>query len=425
MPLLLGCIADDLTGATDLALMLNQAGMPTMLHLGVPPADSLIDWDQYPACVIALKSRTEPAADAVRASIEAANFLRGASARQIYFKYCSTFDSTPEGNIGPVADALLNLCEAQATIVAPSFPATGRTVRDGMLYVNGVLLEESPMRNHPLTPMTESSLLRLMDAQTAYGASALVPLKTVRAGGSRLRSELEQLEEQGCRYLVTDAETDEDLACIAGAVTDMPVITGASGIGATLPAQLAARDLLKPKTADPAMPATAGGAVVLAGSCSTATRAQVARFSRMAASFRIDPLSKEAPSDDIDSLTERVSRAAREGDVLIYSSAEPEELAEIQSSLGAENAGQRVEEILSGVARALYDRGKRRFIVAGGETSGAVGAALGLKELTIGPQIDPGVPWMVSMGDESLCIAFKSGNFGSDDFFSRALEMLP
>jgi len=423
MSLLLGCVADDLTGATDLSLMLSRHGMPTRLFLGMPDvADTL---SGATAVVIALKIRTAPADLAAGKAFRAASFLKAAGARQIYFKYCSTFDSTPAGNIGPVTSALMDLVGTDMTIIAPAFPETGRTVVNGVLFVDGVPLAESPMRYHPLTPMTESSLVRLMDDQTSSGSTAVLDLATLRQGAQAARDRLCTLREAGNRFVAVDCERNEDLQVVADACADLPLLTGSAGIAGAVPETLESIGLFDRQKAIRPLPVDDGFAAVLAGSCSAATQAQVAYMHRFASAWRIDPLEFDPGSENWRQTVGEIVEAAQESHVLVYSTTSVESLKRVQQALGAVEAADATERLLADAARRLRDAGLKKFIVAGGETSGAVGAALGLRELEVGPPIDPGVPWMLSPGKDPIAIAFKSGNFGAEDFFVRALGMFP
>lgn len=420
--MLLGAIADDLTGATDLALTLSREGMRTVQTVGVPPAD--FDFTDIDAVVVALKSRTIPAAEAVVLSLDALSCLLGAGARQIVFKYCSTFDSTQAGNIGPVTEALIDALGEDLTIVCPAFPTNGRTVYRGHLFVGDQLLSESPMKDHPLTPMTDSSLVRLMQAQTRLPVG-LVTRDTVAKGPAAVRDAFARARAGGQGVVVVDAITDDDLRVIGEAIADLRLITGGSGIALGLPENFRRSGLLDSDAGSRRFEAPGGRAVMLAGSCSTATRGQIeAAIAAGTPSFTIDPL---AIADGNVSPQEIVDRVASETDrvPLVYSSAEPDRVRAAQARLGRERAGELVEHFLADVAVSLRDRGFSRFLVAGGETSGAVVGALGVSALLIGPEIDPGVPWTHSLGEERpVALALKSGNFGGVDFFSKAWKVL-
>ncbi len=420
--MLLGAIADDLTGATDLALTLAREGMRTVQTVGVPPVD--FDFAGIDAVVVALKSRTIPAADAVALSREALVCLAGAGARQIIFKYCSTFDSTPAGNIGPVTEALMDDLGADLAIVCPAFPTNGRTVYRGHLFVGDQLLSESPMKDHPLTPMTDSSLVRLMQAQTRSSVG-LVTREVVARGAAAVRNAFASARSGGHRVVVVDAITDDDLRVIGEAAADLKLVTGGSGIAIGLPENFRRAGLLGENTGARRFEAPAGRSVMLAGSCSAATRGQIeAAIAAGTPSFRIDPLAIAEGSVSPRAVVDWVAASA-DAVPLVYSSADPEAVRAAQARLGRERAGELVEHFLADVAAALRERGYSRFLVAGGETSGAVVGALGVSALLIGPEIDPGVPWTHSLGDDRpVALALKSGNFGGVDFFSKAWRVL-
>jgi len=421
--MLLGCIADDFTGATDLANMLVRGGMRTVQTIGIPGARA-IDGDPD-AVVVALKTRTVPATEAVAESLAALAWLRSGGARQIYFKYCSTFDSTDAGNIGPVADALLHALGARFTIACPAFPLNKRTIYLGHLYVGDVLLSDSPMRDHPLTPMRDANLVRVLGRQTRHPVN-LVAWPVVKRGADAVRAEFARLAEEGVRYAVVDAIEDGDLMTIGAACRDLELVTAASGIALGLPQNFRAQGLL-PGRADAAeLPAVAGKAAVLAGSCSAATRAQVAAMARTHTAVAIDPLScGDAATLAMRALDAVAADLEAGRPFVIYSTAEVAQVAAVQEQLGREQAAALIETAFARLATALVERGVRRLVVAGGETAGAVVQALGIAALAIGPQIDPGVPWTTSTGTPRLALALKSGNFGANDFFLKSLAMLP
>ncbi len=418
--LLLGAVADDFTGATDLCNTLVAAGMRTVQTVGVPAAGTALDAD---AAVVALKSRTVPATDAVRESRTALRWLRQQGARQIVFKYCSTFDSTERGNIGPVADALLDDLGGDITVACPAFPTNGRTVYKGHLFVGDVLLENSGMRNHPLTPMRDSDLVKVLGAQTPNRVG-LVSHETIREGAAAIRRALGALSESGVRHAVLDAVEDRDLTAIGEACADLPLITGGSGIAMGLPANFQRNGLLQAGVEAASLPPASGHAAVIAGSCSEATLGQIEHMKARHPAFFVDG---EALGQGRDVAAEALAWAGprlEEGPVLIYSSAEPARVAALQAAFGAEEAGAAIENCLARIAVGLLSASCRRLVVAGGETAGAVVGALEVKTLRIGPEIDPGVPWTASMGDPPLHLALKSGNFGGRDFFTKAFARL-
>lgn len=414
--MLLGAVADDLTGATDLSLTLSRQGMKTLQVTGVPPEG--FDFGDADAVVVALKSRTIPAADAVELSLAAARALKRGGARQIIFKYCSTFDSTAEGNIGPVAAALLDMLDAPLTIACPAFPANGRSVYRGHLFVGDVLLAESPMKDHPLTPMRDSSLVRVLGQQTDLPVG-LLPFNIVDRGPEAISGAFSEAIAAGKRILIADALDERHLRDIGEAARDMALITGGSGIALGLPANFG----ILPGQDQGAFTAPRGRSVIIAGSCSAATRRQIATARKAGIeAIRVDPMDIHAGKVDARRLAAALI-ASNHPTPLIYSSDDPEEVGRIQEKLGREQAGELVEKALSAVAVLLRDAGFTRFVVAGGETSGAVVSALGVGALHIGPEIDPGVPWTISAGEGGqIALALKSGNFGADDFFVKAWE---
>lgn len=421
MTLLLGCIADDFTGATDLANTLVKAGMRTIQLLGVPPPD--LDVPESDAVIIALKSRSNPPREAVDMSLAALQWLRARGARQFFFKYCSTFDSTDQGNIGPVADALLDTLGESFTVFNPAFPTNKRTVYKGYLFVGDELLSESGMRHHPLTPMTDPSLVRVLQRQTPHKVG-LVPHAVLARGRAAVSDEMARLRSQGVRHAILDSLSDDHLMTLGEACEDLSLVTGGSGMAMGLPANFSKRgELTTGRMAG--LPKVTGATAVVSGSCSLATQGQVAHMLRAHDGFRIDPL-KLAAGDDVaaQALAWAESRLS-EKPVLIYSTASPEQVGEVQRALGRESAGGLVEGALGRIAQGLVRRGVHRLLVAGGETAGAVVTALGVKGLQIGPEIDPGVPWTFSLGQPVLALALKSGNFGTEDFFTKAFALQP
>ncbi|MGB3025477.1 3-oxo-tetronate kinase [Paradevosia shaoguanensis] len=411
MPLRLGAIADDLTGATDLALTLARGGMSVRQTVGIPTDPSAISGAD--AVVISLKSRTIPAAEAVTQSLDAAKVLLAAGAAQLFFKYCSTFDSTDDGNIGPVIDALLDLLGEDRTLACPAFPTNKRTVYKGHLFVGDQLLSDSPMKDHPLTPMRDANLVRVLGRQTARPVH-LVDINAVRS--EHLDHRL--LDKPG--IAIVDALDDADLLAIGRAAARMRLVTGGSGVAMGLPANWG----ISQRTNATRHQSPSGRALVLAGSCSGATRQQISVA--MAAGFdglQLDPIEIAAGRQTISDALDFATKATVTP--VIYASATPEAVAKSQGALGRDRAGAVVEAFLSELAPLLVNRGFDQLIIAGGETSGAVVAGLGLKSLDIGPEIDPGVPWMYSKaGETPIAIALKSGNFGADNMFIKAWDLL-
>ena len=421
MTVLLGAIADDFTGATDLANTLVKQGMRAIQLIGVP--ETPIDLGDAEAVVVALKSRTVPPDEAVAASLAALDWLREQGVEQVLFKYCSTFDSTEEGNIGPVADALLNALGTDFALVCPAFPANQRTVYQGHLFVGDRLLSESSMKDHPLTPMRQSDLVKLMGAQSAWTVG-LIPYATVSAGSAAVSAAIETLRARGVSYGVVDALHDGDLRMIGEAAAGHRLVTGGSGIALGLPENFRRRGLLGDPRPPP-LPAGDGRALVLSGSCSAATRVQVARAKARWPHLQLDADRLAADPSEVDAAAEWILEQPEEIPALVYTTADPEEVAAVQGRLGRERAAGLLEDAFGRIAGKAVDGGARRLVVAGGETSGAVVSALGVRALGIGAEIAPGVPWTESLDAPHLALALKSGNFGGEDFFAEALEMLP
>jgi len=414
---ILGCIADDYTGATDLASMLARSGVPVSLRMGVPAKGagpgSAIE-------VIALKCRNAPVAEAVAECLEAFEWLRAAGATRFFWKYCSTFDSTEQGNIGPVAEALMARLGTDQTIYCPAFPENGRSIFMGYLFVGQQPLGESPMKDHPLTPMRDSNLMRLLTPQVT-GKVGLANRLTVAKGPQALRAELNELRRKGVAHVVVDAVSDGDLLTIAKACHDMPLITGGSAVAMGLPALYQREALLPEKVLRAGAPATGKGNIVLSGSCSAMTQSQVATYLKDAEGFRLDPL--VIARQGLDEARTWLRQQPPEGAKIIYATADPEAVRAAQAALGADAAGALIENALATLAKDAFEMGIRRFVVAGGETSGAITQALGVNQMTIGPEIAPGVPWMFSLSrGENFALALKSGNFGATDFFAKALR---
>lgn len=421
MPLL-GCIADDFTGATDLASMLVRNGMRTVQLIGVPaPGAPVPDAD---AIVVALKSRTAPVREAIADSLAALAWLRGAGCVQFFFKYCSTFDSTDEGNIGPVADALMKALGGAIAIACPAFPANARSVYQGHLFVGSALLNESGMENHPLTPMRDANLVRVLGRQTDGGVG-LVAYPEVAKGPAAIRAALGRLREMGRRYAIVDAVDEAHLRAIGTAVADHPLITGGSGIAMGLPENFRCAGRLAARPDAAALPHVEGAAAVIAGSCSRATLAQIGFARERVPTLELDALAEPDAAALSAAALRWVEGRLGVAPVVIAASAPPEKVAALQTRLGREAAGALIEEALAAVAEGLVARGVRQLVVAGGETSGAVVRRLGVRSLRIGGEIDPGVPWTLAEGAAAgpLLLALKSGNFGATDFFLKAFSV--
>jgi uncharacterized protein YgbK (DUF1537 family) len=417
MPLLLGCIADDFTGATDLANTLVKGGMTAVQVIGVPTGPL----PEADAVIIALKSRTAPVGEAVAQSLAACDALLAAGAKQIFWKYCSTFDSTDQGNIGPVADALLKRLGSGFALACPAFPTNGRTIYLGHLFVGNAPLNESGMENHPLTPMTDANLVRVLGRQTD-GAVGLVPFTTVEQGAAATRQAMMRLAEQGRRYAIVDAVTDEHLLAIGEAAAQHALITGGSGVAMGLPENFRRAGLLPARGDAANLPPMQGMAAVVAGSCSRATLGQIGLARDHVPVLELDALA----TPDAAALTAQAldwvdGKLAADRPVVIAASAPPEKVAALQAKLGRDAAGALIEAAMAAIAEGLIARGVGRLVVAGGETSGAVVQRLGVTALRIGPEIDPGVPWTFAE-PRGLHLALKSGNFGARDFFLKAFD---
>ena len=433
----LGIIADDFTGATDIASMLVRGGLRTVQVIGVPQGEVATEVAQADAVVVALKSRTTPAAQAVADSLAALRWLQAAGARQFIFKICSTFDSTPAGNIGPVAEALLaapggqpgggggGQAPAQA-LVCPAFPENGRTVFRGHLFVGDQLLSDSGLRNHPLTPMTDANLVRVLQAQS-QGRVGLLRHDLVAQGAAAITERLAALQADGVTLVVGDAVDNADLLRLAEGAAALPLWVAGSGLALGLPALLAARGWVTLDAQAALLDRLDGPAAVLAGSCSLATQGQVARWEAAGRpALFIDPaaLARGEPVVDRALAWAAALTTMQTGTPLFYATTDAESLARSQAALGVAEAGALVEQALAGIAQGLVARGTQRLVVAGGETSGAVVQALGVHLLRIGAAICPGVPWTQALrapGQAPLQLALKSGNFGGPDFFAEAL----
>jgi uncharacterized protein YgbK (DUF1537 family) len=417
----LGCIADDFTGATDLANNLVRGGMRVVQTIGVP--DTVLDEDAD-AIVVALKSRTIAPADAVAQSLQALAWLREQGVVQVYFKYCSTFDSTPAGNIGPVTDALMRAMGCDFTIACPAFPDNDRTVFKGYLHVGDVLLHESGMRNHPLTPMTDSNLVRVLQAQTTRKVG-LIDYRSVARGAQAVRERVAQLRSQGVEIAVVDATSNAELVAVGPAWADLPLLTAGSGIAIGLPQNF---DIGGDGAAAARLPTPQGWRAIVSGSCSVATHRQVRSFLDAGGTgFAINPLQLANGVDLVTQALDWARPRLSSGTVLIYATAEPAAVKAAQEQLGVDVAGELVESTLAAIARGLALAGMGQLVVAGGETSGACVQALGISRMRIGPQIAPGVPWCFAQSPfapRGLHLTLKSGNFGAAAFFHEAFECL-
>ncbi len=417
--MLLGCIADDLTGATDVAVTFSREGLSVIQVNGVP--DATLKVPDADAIVVALKSRTIAAREAVAQSLAALDWLRQRDARHVYFKVCSTFDSTPAGNIGPVADALCEATGARLNVVTPAYPRNARTVYQGHLFVGDALLSDTGMRTHPLTPMTDSNLVRVLGNQTQQRVG-LLPSAVVAKGKDAVSETLAALAGEGCRHVIADAIDDAQLQALGAAVTAQMLATGGAGLAAGLAAALRGK---APTSRAATLDWPRGPGVILAGSCSTATLEQLARVKDALPQRQLDPTTLARDAGQTKATIDWAKKQLGNKPVLIYASAPPEQVAAAQAALGRERAAQLIEDALRTIATELAAAGVHRFVVAGGETSGAVVEALGVRALAIGPEIAPGVPWTRAADGKPYALALKSGNFGGPDFFNRAFEVAP
>jgi uncharacterized protein YgbK (DUF1537 family) len=417
--LLLGAVADDYTGASDLANTLSRNGLPTIQTIGVPRAS--FDAGDAEAVVVALKIRSVEAPRAIAAATAAHDWLASRGARHVMYKICSTFDSTDAGNIGPVGEAFRARARAGCMLVTPAFPETARTVYLGHLFVGPVPLNESPLKDHPLNPMRDSNLVRVLGRQSKAPVG-LIALPTVAEGGAAITRRLHELEQQGCGAAIVDAVFERDLEAIGEAAAKGPVSVGASGLGLGL-ARAFARG--RGAEAGPALGAVGGLAAILAGSCSRATLDQIAAAEGVIPTLRLAPQRLIEDKGEASQALAWAKERLAAGPVLIASSAEPADVAALQARFGREASGQAIEAALAEIAAGLVEIGVRRLVVAGGETSGAAVDRLGVNAFRLGPEIAPGVPLMrtIGRGGGEMQMALKSGNFGGKDFFARALAM--
>ncbi|MEN0138674.1 MAG: 3-oxo-tetronate kinase [Rhodococcus sp. (in: high G+C Gram-positive bacteria)] len=409
---MLGCIADDYTGGTDVAAALRRGGLRTVLLFG--PPDPQLRLGECDAVVVALKTRSLPAEQAVEMSLRAQHWLRERGTRQVYFKYCSTFDSTDDGNIGPVADALLDAQSAGVTVVCPAAPEHGRTVYNGHLFVHDRLVSESSMRHHPLTPMTDPDLVRVLRRQTTHPV-ALLPLPLVRQGPDAVADRIAELACDGARYVVVDAVDEADLETVAEAARGLPVLTGSAGLAGAV-----GRISTEHRAVDPAeFAASHGPTVLFAGSCSRATLGQVALAREKFASYRLDPRTVGDVGDLLPGANAWLTAHLGDDPILIYSSAPAEE----RGPADPRTAGE-LEKLMGALARAAVAAGARRLVVAGGETSGAVVDSLGITAVRVDAEMDRGVPWCTTLAPaEPVSLLLKSGNFGAPDLLVRAATL--
>ena len=412
--MLLGCIADDYTGASDLANTLARAGMAVVQYSGVPESAAEVSIE---AGVIALKSRSIPKHDAIAQSLKALEWLQAQGCQQFFFKYCSTFDSTADGNIGPVAEALALVLGVDQIIFCPAFPGAGRAVFQGHLFVKDQLLSDSPMRDHPLNPMCDSDLRQVLSSQSS-GAVGHVPMAVVGQGESAIRKALVNEAREGRNLSVVDAIHDENLLAIGAAAKDLRLVTGGSGVAKGLPANFVKSGMLARTKIE--WKGQKGQCAILSGSCSEATRRQIATHAENEMQYEVDVAAVMRDEVSVNELVNWL--LAQNGVPILYSSASPKLVKSVQAEFGVNAIAAKLDQMFGEVAILLVDAGIERLIVAGGETSGAVVEALALNILSIGPEIDPGVPAM--RAGKTLTLALKSGNFGADDFFQKAAIVL-
>jgi len=413
----LGVIADDFTGATDIASFLVQNGLPTIQFNGVPESHDALSAQ---AIVISLKSRSCPAQQAIDQSLAALQWLQQQGCDRFYFKYCSTFDSTEQGNIGPVTDALLAALGETQTVISPSLPVNGRTVYQGYLFVADQLLSESGMRHHPVTPMTDSNLVRLMTRQ-AKGQAAVINAAQLDQGADAVRAQLDTLKAQGINYVVMDAQHEQHLLTQGEALKQTRLVTGGSGLAIGIARAWATQQ--QNSDAEHAGRPQGDRAVVISGSCSQMTNRQVQAYRQQAPSHEV---LVERCLDNAESYAQELCdwvEANHQSELapLLFATADAQQLQAIQQQYGAARSSQAVEQLFAAVTRELKTRGWQRFIVAGGETSGVVAQSLGVTAFHIGPMISPGVPWVRDI-HQPLSLALKSGNFGDEQFFARAQQ---
>ena len=419
----LGIIGDDFTGSSDIANNLKKSGMQVSMYAGVPnllPEET--KKEQTDAAVIALKTRTAPIEDAIRESLEALSWLKDCGCEQFIFKYCSTFDSTKKGNIGPVTDAIMKELNTDFTIACPSFPDAGRTVYFGHMFVNGKPLNESGMENHPLTPMTDHNLVRWLNHQTKNNVG-LIDFQTISKGADSVKEKIETLKTNGYKYAIVDTIKNDDFDIICNGVKDLPFLTGGSGIALGLPKIYKDRGLLSASNFE--IPKNNSNAIILSGSCSVATINQINIYKENNPSLYVSP-------DEVinnEDLVEKVFSWIKVNETLsplIYSSSDTKTVSEKQKQYGKEMLANKIEDFFELLSKKLVNDNFGTFISAGGETSGAVIKGLGVQELKIGEEISHGVPalWSPhSNGDKPISVTLKSGNFGQIDFFERALKV--
>ncbi|WP_064685953.1 3-oxo-tetronate kinase [Rhizobium bangladeshense] len=425
MAISLGSIADDYTGASDLANTLTKNGLRTVQTVGIPdPSLALPDVD---AVVVSLKIRSVPASEAVAAATKAERWLRQQGAGHVLYKICSTFDSTDAGNIGPVTEALSEAAGGGGVLVTPAFPETGRTVYLGHLFVGGQPLNESPLKDHPLNPMHDANLVRVL-ARQSRGTVGLIDLPAIAAGPAAAKAKLDALGRTGATMAIADAIFETDLETLGEIAVETPVSTGASGLGLGLARALVRSGRISGRATGEDVTRPVGGlSAIIAGSCSKATLRQIDAAERAMPVLRLDPerLLAAGP-DEIAAAISWAGDRISAGPVVVAASAAPETVSRLQSHYGREASGHAIETATSIISAELVERGVRRLVVAGGETSGAAVDKLAIPAFLIGPEIAPGVPVLRTVGNAQgdMLLALKSGNFGDEDFFTAALAMM-
>lgn len=414
----IGVIADDFTGATDIAGFLVKNGVKTVQIIDRPEGDADVSAEAF---VVSLKSRSCDPRQAIRMSLDALEWLLQQGCDKIYFKYCSTFDSTSEGNIGPVGDAILERMGEKITVVCPALPVNGRTLYKGYLFVHDTLLNESGMRDHPLNPMKDAKISRVLGSQSS-GKVGEIHYEVIEKGPDAIREKLNELKVKGCRYVVVDTLDDSHLSCIAQATAELKVYTGGSGLGGALAKAWKQNDAAAASAQEAGRPKPAR-TVIFSGSCSKATNLQVERYTRVGASQSIDRRRFiDEPGYAEELFRWILSHIDDDYAPMLYATTTPDKLQENKQKYKGLNLGEEIEKLFGQLAVRLRSEKVTNFIVAGGETAGKIVQSLDLGSLYVGPQIDPGVPWMRAT-DGEVYLALKSGNFGAEDFFKKAQEM--
>ncbi|PHM35743.1 3-oxo-tetronate kinase [Xenorhabdus innexi] len=421
MTIKLGVIADDFTGATDIASLMVQNGWQVALLLSIPDDSTFIPHD-VDAIIISLKSRSCPVDESIEQSLKACRWLRQkANCSRLFFKYCSTFDSTIKGNIGPVTDVLMDELQIDLCLICPALPINGRTVVYGYLFVNGQLLNESDMQYHPINPMKDSNLLRLMEQQSR-GTAGLVDINCVRQGELSIRDRLCQLRCKGIRYAVVDTLLMDDLLLVAQAAHDMTLITGGSGLGGAIARYCSGGNSEKTSIKKLPLPRNRR-MVILSGSCSVMTYRQVLEYKKIASTMELDIDKCINNPDYIHLLVDWIIQQPMKGLApMLYTTRPPGVLKLTHNQYESFQVSKIIEQLFAQIANELRQKDFNTFIITGGETSGKVVQSLGINQVGIGAIIAHGVPWVYDL--QSDCwLALKSGNFGEVDFFHYAQEI--